>query len=490
MRSALPFPFAKLVPLGHRKTTLIATLALIVLLTASGVGGAQQDDGRLALTTSSEAAAEHFWMGVTDGQNISAVRATRHFDAAIEADPAFSLAHAFKAFTEPGFSGAQRSARIGEAMASMNAASAEEILLATALRELTGGRANVASRLFYTLTELVPGDPHIAFYATQFAGARGDTTDVITRWQNLVGEFPDLAAAYNLVAYQQWNRGNKAGAMTSVRKYLELLPEHPNAHDSYAELLQFDGNFPAALRHYQHAAEVDPTYTQAYLGMAEVYQMVGAGEGAREQIALAIEHAPSAQNRINAMRAMANSYLMDGNGEEALAQLAAAARAAEEADQNNAARNAHLQSAMTAAFLGQSQSMEAHLARAAEFGRPDAPIHLGASALAYAMAGDSERSGQLADELIESSGAAVWRDMGHSVRAMNYLAADQNTEALAELEAANPGNAMVQALLADCYAKMELPVAAAGKRNEFSSNRQMNLTNAFMAFPYLRLGDM
>ena len=80
--------------------------------------------------------------------------------------------------------------------------------------------------------------------------------------------------------------------------------------------------------------------------------------------------------------------------------------------------------------------------------------------------------------------------MARSVRAMNYLAADQTSEALAELEAANPGNALVQALLADCYARMELPAAAAGKRNEFSSNRQINLANMFLAFPYLLVGDM
>ena len=55
----------------------------------------------------------------------------------------------------------------------------------------------------------MPGDPYIASWATQLAGARGDQTDAIVRWQALAEAFPDLPHPHNSMAYAQHARGDE-----------------------------------------------------------------------------------------------------------------------------------------------------------------------------------------------------------------------------------------------------------------------------------------
>jgi tetratricopeptide (TPR) repeat protein len=451
-------------------------------------GQAQAQDARLELTTSSDAAKEHFWAGIHDAQNVYPARAAMHFEQALEADPDLGLAIVFHGFVKPGLTGAQRQARIGEGLAAMSGASSNEILVGIAVREWASGNAPIASRLLETASALMPGDPYVASYATQLAGARGDQTDVITRLQNLSTAFPELAAPHNNIAYTQWARGNQAAAMASVRKYVEMEPNHPNPRDSYAELLQWGGHYRQAMDEYTKAAELDPGFNQAYLGAAEVLYLVGAVEAAREQIALGIEHAPSPAGRVTAMRAMANTYMLDGDRDNSMGHLEQAIAAAEAAGLSGPGAFSHQQAALTNAAIGDGRFIEEHLAQAGELGSPSSPVQLGVTGLAYAAAGDGERAREASAALVEATQAPFWQNISHAINAMVHLQDGQTEMALEELNQANPNDPIVQALLAECYENMNLPMAAAAQRENVTGNRQINLANPFWAFGVARAG--
>jgi tetratricopeptide (TPR) repeat protein len=476
-----------------RSSSRVVRTALLVSATVFGPlapgAHAQNQDARLELSTSSDAAKEHFWAGVNDAQNVFPVRAAMHFEMALEADPDFGLAKVFHGFVKPGLAGADRQAEIAEGLAAMSAASTNEILVAIALREWSSGNAPAASRMLETASALMPADPYVASYATQLAGARGDQTDVITRLQNLSTAFPELAAPHNNIAYQQWARGNQAAAMASVETYVEMVPDHPNAHDSYAELLQWGGHYRQAFDEYNRAAELDANFDQAYIGAAEVLFLAERNEQAREQIVLGIEHAPSPQARIASIRALANMYMVDGDSDNAMAQLGRAVSEAEAAGLNGAGAFSHEQAALTSAVMGNGQFVEEHLAEAVELRGSENAVNLGTAGLAYAVAGDGARAREASDRLAAASNAPFWQSMSRAINAMVYLQDDQTEMALEELSEANSGDPIVQALLAECYENMNMGMAAAAQRVNVTGNRQINLANPFGMFAFVLASD-
>jgi tetratricopeptide (TPR) repeat protein len=462
---------------------LAATLTAVAVIGAlPQPGQAQAQDARLELTTSSDVAKEHFWAGVRDQRNVFPAGAAAHFEQALEADPGLGLAIVFHGFVKPGLTGAERQERIGEGLAAMSGVSSNEMLIGLAIREWASGNAPIAGRLFQTASELMPADPYVASLATQLAGARGDQTDVITRLQNLATQFPELASPHNNIAYTQWARGNQGAAIASVRTYVEMLPDHPNPRDSYAELLQWGGHYRQALDEYQRAAELDPTFDQAYMGAAEILYLVGQADAAREQIALGIEHAPAPGGRVAAMRAMANTYMLDGDRDNAMGYLEQAVAAAEAAGLNGAAAFSHEQAALTNSVIGDGSFVEEHLEQAAGLRSSPAPVNLGAAGLAYAASGDGARAREASAALAEASSGAFWQSISHAINAMVLLGEGQTEMALEELNQANPNDPIVQSLLAECYENMNLPMAAAAQRENVTGNRQINLANPFWAF--------
>lgn len=72
---------------------------------------------------------------------------------------------------------------------------------------------------------------------------------------------------------------------------------------------------------------------------------------------------------------------------------------------------------------------------------------------------------------------------------MVYLQEEQTEMALEELSEANPGDPIVQALLAQCYENMNLPMAAAAQRENVTGNRQINLANPFGMYVFMLAGE-
>jgi tetratricopeptide (TPR) repeat protein len=252
---------------------------------------------RLRVTTASEEAARHFWAGVGDARNIFFSRATTHFDRAIAIDSNLGLARVLRATLAPGLTQDERTAEVDRGLATLTSGATAEIVTALAFRESVAGHTKQAQALFQAATQILPGDPHLAFYAAQAtANAEGPARGV-EALRAVTEKFPDDAPSHNILAYLLWQTGDRDGAYTAVKRYVELAPDQPNAHDSHAELLQWDNRFSEALAHYGRAAELDSNYIEAYAGMAEVFQLTGRGRDARAMLQRAMARAPSTPAR-------------------------------------------------------------------------------------------------------------------------------------------------------------------------------------------------
>ncbi|MDX1577973.1 MAG: tetratricopeptide repeat protein [Gemmatimonadota bacterium] len=468
----------------------LALLALLGLAAASGAEAVhaqeEADEPRLELTTGSEAAKRHFWAGVHDALNVFAPRAASHFEMALEEDPDLGLAIVMHGFTAPGLTNEEQAARIDEGIAALGSASSNEMLVGLALKEWAAGNGPAASRLFHTASELMPGDPYVASWATQLAGARGDQRDVIARWQALIDAFPDLANPHNSIAYQHFARGNEAAAFEAVRRYVELAPDHPNPADSHAELLQWAGRYPEAYGEYQRAVELAPDYQQGYVGMAEILVLVGAGDGAREALGRALERAPDAGARVTLMRAIANTHMIDGNRDGSMGQLEQASGVAEEAGLDAAQALVHEQMALTDAVTGEGLFIGEYLDEAAALRGSTNPLHHAMAGLAHAAAGDAGMARD-ASGALDESGSQFWASIARSIDAMVLLAEGDAEAAMDELDKADTENPVVQAVMAEAYDRLERPGAAAALRDRVLGNRQINVANPFWAFAYARV---
>lgn len=468
---------------------LAVALAFCGLLAGPYVRQASAQEGgdgdRLALTTESETAKQHFWAGVVDALNVHAPRAAGHFEMALEADPDLGLAIVLHGFTAPGLSGSDRTARMDEGIAALASASSNEMLVGLAFKEWGSGNAPVASRMFEVASNLMPDDPYVASWATQLAGARGDQTDAIARWEALIEAFPELANPHNSLAYQHFGRGDEAAALESVKRYVELAPDHPNAADSHAELLQWAGRYPEAFAEYQRATELDADYSQAYVGVAEILVLVGVGDGAREWLGRAIEHAPGPAARVNFMRAIAHTHMIDRNRDGAIGQLEQAASAAEAAGLDDAHALVREQMAVTDAVLGDGRFVSGYLEEAAALRDGEAPLHQAMAGLAYAASGQGATARE-ASQALDAWGAVFWRNIARSIDALVLLAEDDAEGAMEALDGADPANPIVQVVMSETYDLLERPGAAAALRERVVQNRQINVANPFWAFAFAR----
>jgi tetratricopeptide (TPR) repeat protein len=134
-----------------------------------------------------------------------------------------------------------------------------------------------------------------------------DLAEKLTR--RALSEDPNYATAYNQMAYLYSRRGDYPKALEAAGKYVQLLPNEPNPHDSYGEFLRLSGRFDEALEQYRMALKIDPTFYISQKELGETYAIMGDGEKAREEYAKAVREAPSDGLKAEYLQKSAMTYL-------------------------------------------------------------------------------------------------------------------------------------------------------------------------------------
>jgi tetratricopeptide (TPR) repeat protein len=211
-----------------------------------------------------------------------------------------------------------------------------------------------------------------ALYAAAYAaGLSADPNDPFATVRAFIAKYPRYATAYNQYAYDLWAHGEHPAALAAAERQVDLNPGAPNPHDTYAELLQWDGKFPEATAEYRRATKTPPRYPQSYSGLAEVEALQQHYPQARIYLNQAIADAWYPGQKLGIMREIAGTYVLEGDADlsKQLADIIAEAKA------QNDLRTAAIVTAQTAAVYataGDAAAAHKAIADAKAIKSPDA----------------------------------------------------------------------------------------------------------------------
>jgi len=343
-----------------RLTSILTAAAFLACLTP--LAAKSQTDTALKLTTTVPQATAEFRAGITDWQNFSPEAAASHFSAAIKADPNFGLArvmYANAAVVAGELTRAKALSEINRGVADAAAhGTTHELLLAAAYREAFQNNQRVAGELFAAAAHLMPADRMVAANAL---GAIADPNNPIPALRDFIAKNPDYAPAYNIYAYNLWTQGDRAAALAAAKKQVELNPNAPNPHDTYAEILQWSGKFPEAIVEYRRATTTPPRFPASFSGLAEIEALQGHYDPARAYLNQAISQAWTPQEKLFFMTEIAGTYALQGNQVDALTKQLDAI-AAEAKAQNDLETAAIATAQKAAAYANAGNVAAAHKA--------------------------------------------------------------------------------------------------------------------------------
>ena len=263
----------------HRYLFVPVLACAITALAASGLS-LPPDGGKVPISTSSEEARSEFLKGRTFADNLQLTNSLEHFDRAVELDPNFATAYLNRA-------NASGTAKeffdyLHKAVEHASSASEGERLLILAADAATSGNTARQKEYLEKAVAAYPGDERVHVTLGNFYFAQQDYRGAIDQFRRSIDLAPEFAGAYNILGYAYRQVENYTEAEKVFKKYTELIPNDPNPHDSYAELLLKIGKFDESITNYQKALAVDPNFVASYSGLAMNYMQKGMAEKADE----------------------------------------------------------------------------------------------------------------------------------------------------------------------------------------------------------------
>jgi tetratricopeptide (TPR) repeat protein len=282
---------------------------------------------KLPVTTRSEAAAHYFETGMVQYENHRWNLALKDWSEAIRIDPDFAQAYVWICLTtaDPSEEARDRA----KAKSLMQQVTPGEQLL---IRWMAGVHENRYVEGIMAMNDMLamfPRDKRLNFMVGYWLFRWQDEYELSRKLTlRALAVDPDYATCDNQLAYLYSRLGDIDKALEYAGRYMELLPNEPNPHDSYGEMLRFAGRYPEALEQYRIALKIDPTFYISQKELGETYSMMGEEEEARREYEKAIQEAPSSGAKAEYLQKLALTYVRERKYAEAdLAYLDAAARA-------------------------------------------------------------------------------------------------------------------------------------------------------------------
>ncbi len=438
---------------------------------------AKASPGRLVVTTSVEPTRTALAAALSEILNTGARRAEKTLKLAVERDPSCALARAFYGAYAPALPTALRLKELDRALADAARATPPEQLVVKALREIVAGNDAGAEKLLASAQELVPQDPDVTLLRTSLIPEPERRLPLL---QASVQRHPDHAASVNWLAYTLYQTGKRNDALVTAERYMALLPKDPNPYDSYGELLQWEGNLEDAALQYRRAVELDPEFTEAYLGLAEVAELRHDNVTARASLEDALAHAVAPEDRVAGFRALAFDAAFEGEPERMARALSAALDEAESAGlPASAAETRWLVAQLQAAAGDRAQADEA-LAAALKTAHPLNPLRSG---WVHAALGNAAGVAAALAQLKASADAAALGEQLAALRAMDAAVRGDVPATRAELAALRTPDLRtpVQALLLVALKKAGDVKGVAATRALIQADHRVSAATAYAA---------
>jgi len=275
----------------------------------------QGDTVSLPVTTSSPEARALYQKGMADYENLYLERCNDDWRAAVKADPNLAVAWAWIAFNSS--NPMEMSAARERAKALAPKTTPGEQLMITWVAKVQEGDFIGGISAMNDMLEMYPHDKHLIYLAGNWLlleNADDQAQKVLEKALAIDKKFP---AALNDLAYVAARNREFAKAFAAMDRYVALLPNEPNPHDSYGELLRMAGNFEGSLQHYRAALKIDPDFVTSQVGLGDTYALMGNQEQARIEYDKAIRQAHNEADRLAYSMQKAMTWVRDGNFAEA-----------------------------------------------------------------------------------------------------------------------------------------------------------------------------
>jgi len=294
-------------------------LAICLVIAAPALSGRTVDElsaAKLPVTTSSEAAAHYFETGMVHYENHRWNFALRDWREAIRLDPNFAQAYVWICFTttDPTEEGRERA----KAKALIKEVTPGEQLLIHWMVDVHENRYVEGIMAMNDMLAMFPQDKRLNFMVGYWLYRWQDEYEVSKKLTlRALAVDPNYATCYNQLGYLYSRLGDIDKALEYTARYIQLLPDQPNPHDSYGEMLRFAGRYPEALEQYRIALKIDPTFYISQKELGETYSLMGEEAQARREYEKAIQEAPSNGLKAEYLQMLALTYVRERKYAEA-----------------------------------------------------------------------------------------------------------------------------------------------------------------------------
>ena len=318
-----------------RHCFVLKTLAVLVLgfvaapLYAHHIS--KDESSAMPVTTKSAKARELYERGMADYENLYLERCNEDWRAAVKADPDLGEAWAWIAFN----SGNPKEVSAARAKAKELAPKlkpGEQLMISWIVKVQEGDYIGGISAM-NDLLEMFPKDKHLLYLAGNWLMAENGYEQAGRMMEKALAIDKNFPAALNDLAYVYARNRQFAKAFAAMERYITLLPNEPNPHDSYGELLRMAGDYQGSLRQYHLALEMDPDFVTSQLGLADTFALMGDQEQARTEYDKAIRFAHNEADRLTYSIQRAMTWVREGKSAEAdkeFQEIAATAHAKEQ----------------------------------------------------------------------------------------------------------------------------------------------------------------
>ncbi|MEO8233716.1 MAG: tetratricopeptide repeat protein [Ignavibacteriota bacterium] len=300
------------------KTGLAITAILFAFIILSGCAK-KEDDGKLAVTTTSTEAQNDFLKGRDLFEKLRQRESLQYFESAIAKDNKFAMAYYYHSLANPTNKGFFED--FSNAVANAEKSSEGEKLIIMALKANVDGNQKLQEEQLNKLVSLYPNDERVQGQLGQFYFGQQDYEKAVEHLKKSTVINPNFSSSYNMLGYSYRNLGNYDEAEKAFKKYIELIPKDPNPYDSYAELLSKEGKYEESIAQYKKALEIDPDFFASRMGISNNLIYLGRYDEAIKNCNDSYEMAKNDGERRFALFTNTVAYVDAGKTEEALKEM-------------------------------------------------------------------------------------------------------------------------------------------------------------------------
>lgn len=243
----------------------VILMLIVGLMAGSTIPLMGTEKGKVPVSTTSKEARAEYLKGRELVDNLQILNSLEHFDKAISLDPSFAIAYLNRANSS--FTAKDFFAYLKQAVTYKDKASEGEQFTILAAEAGANGNTQKQKEYLDRLAAKYPNDERAHVTLGNYFFGQQEYPEAIAQFEKAISLSKDFAPAYNILGYAYRQVEQYSKAEQAFRKYTQLIPNDPNPHDSFAELLLKMGRFDESIANYRKALAIDKGFVASKVGL-------------------------------------------------------------------------------------------------------------------------------------------------------------------------------------------------------------------------------